>query len=173
METILDKEKMDAVKALADTNMKVSEAKASLALIKADEGKYLAGREKKALELVERVLEESSLLLREARGNYEQVKDLHKGAGAFAEELSAAQRGLSEAVKGLETAGAEFELRAEILRKEVEAARQEVKTDQVRLKNDRESLQRERDALSRESRIVADERQAIDRAISRLKQGKI
>lgn len=75
MPEILEKQKMDVLKVLADTNIKISEAKNTLFKIQEDETEYLKKREEKALVKVQKVLDESKEILDKAHSNYE---DTHK-----------------------------------------------------------------------------------------------
>lgn len=75
MEQTINTEKMNALKALADTNLKVSEARNVLFKLQEDEMEYLEIREKKALIKIQKALSDSQELIDETHKNYEKVTD--------------------------------------------------------------------------------------------------
>lgn len=173
METILDKERMDAMKALADANMKVSEARASLAAIKGSESSYLAEREKKALEAVDRVLAGSAGLLKEARDNYSQAESIGKTVSEFAQFLAESQARFADTVGLFEERGRLWEVEVRAREETLAALRQGLEADKKRLENDKESLERAKKQLAADRKRVEDDRQTLERAITRLRSNKI
>ena len=78
MENIITTEKMEALKALADANVKVSEVRGTIAKLKSEESAYLEEREKKALERIQIILDESESVLKEALSNYKAIHQFAK-----------------------------------------------------------------------------------------------
>lgn len=168
-----EQEKMNSIKALADTNVKIGEARGVLEALKKEESVYLEQREKKAVEVVDKVLADSKEVLKEATENYQEVKDLLNSASSFADFLK-------EAYSSFTTLVGRFSEKSEIWEKEVArqqeefaVIRQQISDDRVRIKNDREAIQREREVLSNEKRKIDDQRATLERAINRLKEGRI
>ena len=84
---VINKEKMEALQALADTNIKVGEARGTLTKIKSEESEYLKEREEKTLQLVQNILDESEEVLKKAFSNYEEIKKLSSDASDFSQFL--------------------------------------------------------------------------------------
>lgn len=84
---ILSQEKMKIVKELADTNIKISEAKNILFKLQENETEYLEGREKKALHKIQEVLTNSAELLDQTQKNYESVHEFCKTISDYSDFL--------------------------------------------------------------------------------------
>ncbi len=173
METILDKEKMESVRALAETNIKISEARNTLSSLKSIENSYLADREAKALKIIAKVIDDSSSILKEAYANHEEIKSLSKTVSEFSSFLAEAHDKFRLLVTEFDQKNAVWN---EVMRqKEEETTRikQEIASDRVRIKNDQDSIRRREEILRQEKRKIDDERGTIERAIKRLREGKI
>lgn len=173
MEHIVDKEKMDSLKALAETNMKVSETKNILIKLEETETEYLVGREKKAMERIQKVHDDSADLLKETHSNYELTSSLLTSVSASADFLGTAY----EQFKGLLT---DFEERNEVWEKNCEKweanaaeVRQKIKVDQVKLENAKKSQEIREKAIENSLIKLADDEGTLKRAIGRLKEGRI
>lgn len=92
-----EQQKIASLKEIADTNMKVSAAKNVLFELQRDETVYLEGREKRALERIQRVLDESEAILAKATENHEEVHKLCQSVSSFADFLA----GAHDSFKGL------------------------------------------------------------------------
>jgi len=173
MEHILTKEKMDAVKALADTNIKISEARDTLAKIKALESSYLSDREKKAIEMIEKIIKDSENLLKEAKNNYEEIISLYNTVSGFSSFLTDSYGKFKEMLVEFEKKNILWTASLNAREEELSQISATIRLDKVRIKNDRESLNRKEEDLKLERRKINDDRAVIDRAITRLKEGKI
>lgn len=173
MEHILTKEKMDAMKALADTNIKISEARDSLAKIKALESSYLSDREKKAIEVVEKVIQDSENLLKEAKGNYVEVMSLYNTVSEFSSFLADSYKQFNEMLVEFEKKNMLWTSSLKAKEDELSQITETVRLDKIRIKNDRESLNRKEEDLRSDRRKISDDRAMIERTIIRLKEGKI
>jgi len=168
-----EKEKMDSIKALADTNVKIGEVKGVLENLKKDEVVYLEEREKKAIEVVDKVLTDSKEILGEATKNYQGVKDLLNSASSFADFLKEAYTSFSSLVEKFSEKSAIWEEEVTRQQKEIADIKQQISDDQVRIKNDREALQRKEASLAVEKRKIDDQRATLERTINRLREGRI
>lgn len=173
MEHILDTEKMDAMKALADTNIKVSEAKEALMKLKSLETTYLSGREKETKELVDKVVKDSEALLREAKGNYEEVKQLYNTVSEFVTFLTETYEKLEGFLEKVSEHDRVYRTDLKAKGESINQLLQEIRNDKIRIKNDQESLNRKSILLRDAQRKLDLDRATLDRAINRLKEGKI
>lgn len=168
-----EQEKMNSIKALADTNVKIGEARGVLEALKKEESVYLEEREKKAVEVVDKVLADSKEVLGEVKENYQEVKDLLNSASSFADFLKEAYGSFTGLVEKFSEKSAAWEEEVARQQKEFAGIRQQISNDQVRLKNDREAIEKKEASLLVEKRKIDDQRATLERAINRLKEGRI
>lgn len=89
-EQILEKENMNSIKALSDVNIKISDAKNLLFKLQEEETEYLVKREEKALEKINKVLNESKDLLDKTHQNYEEIHQFCQVVSGYADFLEEA-----------------------------------------------------------------------------------
>lgn len=164
---------MDALKALADTNLKVSEVKGHLIKLQEIETEYLVEREKKAVLRIQGIITESRELFQEVSTNYQEVNNLCKTASEFASFLGEAFRDFNSLVK-------DFDVRQDLWDAEVKKREEEfaeikklINIDRVFLKNDQDSVKKDRELLDIAKRKLADDQEEVKRAIKRLKENRI
>ncbi len=140
MQNTVSKEYMDSLKVLADTNMKISEAKGILSKLQETETDYLVGRETKALDRIEKVHEESSYLLKETKDNYREVHSLLNTASTLVQFIGE----ITEKFEGMIT---DFNARNEAWEERIKESekvslhlKNEIKADQIQVANDKKSL---------------------------------
>ena len=165
----IDAEKFNAVKELSEINMLISEGRASLALIKKDEEKYLSFRENVAHERIAKVLNESREYLEEISKNQD-------GLVRYKTELKAYATSLKDFAKELTTLFEDFigrtktadeELSAKC--KEIEDGLKEIKIQRTQIFKDQEQLARDRDMIHEEKKALKDSRETLERAWAEFK----
>lgn len=114
----IDKTKMDALKELADTNIKISAAKATLFKMQEDETFYLQEREQKALNKINQLLDDSKEILDKTKENYNEIHILCQEVSGFCDFLVEYSGKFTELL-------ADFNFRSETWDKEVEKQRAE------------------------------------------------
>jgi len=169
----IEKQKMDSLKSLAETNIEVSKAKELLFNFRKEESVYLEEREAKTLALVQKIMDESQEVLKGAFKNYEEIQSLSRESSQFATFLTELYADFTELRTLFEEKTAEWEKSVKETEKQLEEVKKQIKIDQVQIKNDRESIAREKVLLKQEKRKMADERETLVRAINRLKNNKI
>jgi len=173
MQHEINKETMDSLKALADTNMKISEAKSTLYTLQKEQVEYLRNREKLTLEQVQKVLDNSKALVRETNENYEQVKTFYNTVSSYAQFLSEAHTNFDSLI-GV------FAEKSELWSQEIKRQEDEILTQKNRLKADhakitdeREGIERAKVKLQEVERKLTSDRGTLERAIQRLKNNRI
>lgn len=151
-------EQMTALKALTDTNMKISEAKGVLYKLQETETEYLIEREKKALSRIHQTIEDSRHLLDESKRNYEEIQELYRTAGTFLETVNKTYDSFQEIVKDFSERNQAWETNIGRQQDEIADQRKEIKADQVRIKNDQKSLE-SKGKLLENTRIHLESRQ--------------
>jgi len=169
----LEKNKIEALSALSSLNMRVSEAHNALSKLKEEEKTYLAEREGRFMERIAKILEESEDVLKEAGKNYDEVKSLVQIATDFTQFIVESVEEIKEVRIAFEENTKLFDESVKRREGEIEELRKSVKLDRTQLENDKKTLESNREALKREKKKVQDERGVIERAINRLKEGRI
>lgn len=171
--TELEKEKMDSVRALAETNMQISEAKTLLFKMREEEKAYIASRSNKALTEIQKIFDESSELVQGIRSNYKEVNDVTKEASILTTSLLEARENLTILIKDFEEHSKHWEKQVKEREKVFEDIKKDIKKDQVTIANDKKSIEKQKTLLKEEQRKIEDQRATLERAIERLKQGRI
>lgn len=174
METqIIETEKMEALKALADANVKVGEIRGIIAKLKLEESAYLEEREKKALARVQRILEESESVLKESLANYEAIHQFAKDTTELADFV---QESYGE-FKTLQTTFNEYtvawESNISAKEKALSDLQKKIKIDRVQVDMDREAVRAAEKRVAIDRIKNRDERETLERAIKRLKENRI
>lgn len=173
MEHTVDTQTMSALKALSDTNLKVSEARALLTTLQEEETGYLETRELKALERIQKVYDESALLIKQTEENYVEVNTLCSSVV----ELSAFVTGACQKFTGLKEAfdekASEWEKSITEKEKQVAGLRTLAEADRVKIANETKAVERSKELVLQDQRKLADQRGALERAITRLKDNRI
>lgn len=169
----LSKEHMDSMKALADTNMKIGEAKGTLLKLQEQETSYLKEREEKVHARIQKILDDSKELLAEAQANYSKIKELHDTVSSFSSFLSSAYDFFIGILKDFREKNDLWDNQASEIEEGFAKIRQEINNDRIRIKNDQEALIQRKKVLDVEKVKIDSDRGELDRAITRLKENRI
>lgn len=164
---------MDSVKELAATNLKISEAKNIIFKLQEDETVYLEEREKKALVRIDKVLEDSRELLDLTKGNYNEVHEFCKTISSFANFLSEAHTKFGGVLESYKERNDEWNIEIDRQNAELEEIRKNITIERSLLANEKKNIEKAREGIEKEMKKMVDERGTLDRAIIRLKEGRI
>ena len=173
MDNIVTKEQMDSLKALSEINLKISEAKNTLFALQEDETEYLVARERKAMDRIQKVVDESTELVKEADQNHTQIKQLFVEVSAFAEKLIKTQQDFRGLITEFEQRNVEWEKDIGRQQDEIEEIRKKQKIEKVQIENDLQNISQARKKLTEDQKKLDSERGTLERAIKRLKEGRI
>ena len=169
----LDKANMDSVKELADTNIKISEAKNILFKLQGDEKSYLDSREVKALEVVQKVLNDSAELLKEAKGNYLEIHELCTTANQFVQFLLEGYAQFQNIVKDFNEHSELWEQKIRKREGDLAEVRRGLEVDKTVMANDRKSLETAKKQFLNDKKKLESDQGTLQRAIKRLKENRI
>lgn len=88
----------EALTALSNVNLKISEARNTLIKLEEIETEYLVSRENKAMDRIKNVLESSKELVAETNKNYEIIKDFARSVTQSSNFLTEAHKSFSELI---------------------------------------------------------------------------
>lgn len=132
---------MDSIKALADTNLKISEAKNLLFKIQEEESNYLIERENKAIIKIQETLDSSRDLIKETKENYQEVHDLAHSASQFAGELIAFYEKLQDIKENFDKKSEIWEESVKKQNEEMSEIRKSIDIDKLIIENDKKSIE--------------------------------
>lgn len=136
----VSKEQMQALQTLADTNLKISEAKNTLLRLQEEETDYLVSREKKAVEKIEQVVKDSQSLVNEIKDNHEKVQEFYQTVSSFTGFMT-------ETYDKFHHISEDFEKRTEAWEIKVKTQMSDVSLIRKEVQKDREKLDKELEAL--------------------------
>jgi len=164
---------MEAIKALAETNMKISEAKNALALIKKEEVSYLEQREKEATERVSRILGESNELVKQTKGNYEDIKQFLNTVSSLALSVVESQETLELLIASFNEKSRLWEAETKKQEEEIEEIKKHMVADKAYIQAEHKNIQKQHEKIRNEQKKLDADRGTLERAIKRLKEGRI
>lgn len=165
----IEKQKMDSLRALSETNLEVSKIKAVLETLKKEESAYIKEREEKVLAQIRTLLDESKEITRETLQNYSAINDLSKNTKILAQFVVEAHEELTKLVKVFEETTKNWENEVAGMHKEIAEARKELKVEAQLLKNEQLSIEKRKIEVANQERKVRDQRETLERAFNRLK----
>ena len=171
METqVINTEKMEALKSLAQTNVKVGEAKGILLKLKAEESDYLNEREKKTLEKVNEIMLESESILKQAFSNYEEIKKFGSDVAEVAAFLAEAYKDFQDLQESFNQYNEEWQKSINATEARIKEMQDTLKADQDQLAADQKWVRGEEKKIAEDKRKIRSDRETLVRGIARLKE---
>lgn len=173
MEHTVDSKQMVALEALAATNLKVSEARGTLIKLEETETEYLIGRERRAMERIQEVHDDSSDLLKATQTNYDGVHQILSTVSGFSDYLSKAYDEFKGMLDSFEERNREWEANCKIWEDKVIETKNEIKVEQTKIYNEKKNIERQQTKIEMDRMKIEDDRGTLERAITRLKENRI
>lgn len=139
---------MNSIRVLAETNMKISEAKSALNKLQEEETDYLLAREKKFMSQVDKNLQESRHILEEIGNNYQGVHDLYDSTKQFCDVLVEMYGKFHKMTEDFTKRTLAWEERIKDQQQAIDQMKREVKIDKVQIENDKKSLETKKKSLN-------------------------
>lgn len=173
MENFVDKQQMDALKALAATTLKVSDAKTTLIKLEETETEYLVGREKKAMECIQKVHDTSADLLQKTQENYDGVTQILSTISGFTDFITKAYGKFQDILKAFDERNVLWEENCKKWEEENQKKVNELKLRQSVVEGMEFANEKTKKKLSEDQQKLDDRYGTLERAIKRLKEGRI
>jgi len=155
METELEPQKMQMLKEMADTNVRISDAKNLLFKLQEDETVYLEAREKKAMVKINKVFEDSKDLLDKTYKNYEEIHQFCQKVNEYADFLSETH---TKFQKILEV----FEKKNELWEKNVKNTNEEIAKQRKIIEQDSKAIKIREERIDEENEKIKKEREHLE-----------
>ena len=169
----ISKQQMEGMRGLADTNIKISDAKNILFKLEETETEYLEEREKKAVKRIQQVLEDSKDVLDMVQKNYYEVTQFNNTVSSFADSVMELYGKLVTCLDKFDEKSDLFEKETLRQSNEFNEIKKQIKIDQVSNENEKSNIEKAKESLAERERKLESDRGTLDRAIKRLKEGKI
>lgn len=164
----IEKQKMDSLKALAETNLKVSAAQEKLANLKKEEFEHAEKQKVRSLENLQVILDESQRILEAAFDNYKSINELATSSSELTEKVDDLYEEFIKYQATFTKKVAAWNGEVADKEKELEKIKQLIVIDQHKINADRESLERRKIIIQNEERKLRDGRETLERALNRL-----
>ena len=172
-EITVTKDQHDALKTLADTNMKISEAKNALFKLQETETAYLTAREEKAMGRINKMFEDSKDILTQTQKNYNETQQFHNTVSSFAESLVEAHKKFQALLADFDSRNDVWEKEVSHHEKQVTEIKHRIEEDKAKNANEKKNLELAKKSLEIEKKRLEDERGTLTRVIERLKNNRI
>lgn len=163
-------EQINSLKILADTNLKISEAKNTLLKLQEEEKEYLQKREEEVHLMIAKVLDDSKDLLEETKYNYKEVKNFHNVTLSFSDFLKEMYEKYRIFVEGFNERS---DLWNEIYNKQIEEIgelRKDIDKDNEEIKRKNKTLEEDKEKLKKDRRHVESQQQTLETSYKELKK---
>jgi hypothetical protein len=164
----LDKEKMDIMKELADTRLKISEAGNVLTQLKTDESTYLNKREKKALDGIEKILEDSKDLLIKTHENYDEIHKLCQTISSFTGFVLEAHGKFQDLLTDFNTRSESWDREVARQHGELAEIRRNINTERTIIENEQKGIKAALKKIEKEKTLIESRQSQIKVAIELL-----
>lgn len=161
---------MKSLEVLADTNLKISEAKNSLFKLQQTEQEYLKEREEKTKEIVQKALNESIELLKQTKYNYEEIKQFQNTTRTFADFLEEMFQKYTEFVENFNKRAELWEEIAKSQNEEIANLRKEIENEKEINKEKEKSLKEKEKILEREKIHIQSQQATLSSSYNELKK---
>lgn len=173
MENQVTHEQMNSLKALADTNIEISKAKEVLFSLQETETQYVIDREKRVMERISRIVQDSGDILAQAYENYHETTQFYGTVSSFASFLSDSYDSFKGVVKSFDEKCEIWEQGMTTQEKSISDLLQTIKNDRIRITNDRKGIELREKSLAEERILINDMRSTIERETIRLKNKEL
>lgn len=161
-------EQMNSLRALADTNMKVSEAKALLIKIEETKLQYFKLRETETNERIAKLLADSNETLIQARNNYYETTQFYNTISSFADSLKASYSSFQGLLTDFQQRDIAWKKNMTEQEKMVADLRKEAQLEKTLIESEKQTILIRQKNLDEERVRVNDMRGTIEREIIRM-----
>lgn len=170
---VITTEQMESMEALSKVNLEISEARNVLFKLQEEETAYLVARERKVMDRIQKTVDESHQLVKEADKNHGQIKLFAGEISNFAQNLLRIQKDFHETLEEFENRNIEWEKDIGRQQDGIANIRKSLKVESVQIENDKKSLKQGQKRLENDQKKLNSDRGTVERAINRLKENRV
>lgn len=166
----LDQQTMTALETLAQTNVKIGEARGILADLKLTETSYFEEREKATIEKIQAVLDDSEGIVAKIHDNYYEITQFYADITSFVGFLSQIQESVQTTIESFNKKVDVWEGQTKREEERLGVLRQNVETQQKQLDIDKKSRTEALKKIKDEKQLINSRQQQIAEALKVLEQ---
>lgn len=167
---IISQQNMQAMEKLASTNLEVSNARNALFKMKEDETSYINEREKRTLERIAKLLDDSEEILNKTKNNYAELDDLLNTVSGVAKFITEAQGNFHQMIQDFEERDVLWQAKVAKHESELKETLKSIQIREVFLANEKKNIEKSKLILSEEKKKIDDKWAEIARELKRLKK---
>jgi hypothetical protein len=164
----LEQKKMEVLKELADTNIKISENKNIISKLQEEETEYLILREKKAVQQINQVLLDSKDLLEQTKENYEEVHIFCQTITEYSKSLKEAHTKFDKMLSDFREKDKEWEEEVKKQREEIEKIKQAIEIEKTTIKNDKKYIEKANENIKKETLHIESKQRQLKIALQEI-----
>lgn len=164
----LDEKTMSQLQLLADTNVKIGEARGILADLEATKDNYLEEREKATIAKIADILRQSTNMIEQMNSNYTEIKSFHDTVISMVTFLSDIQTGVSNVVADFADQQTLFEEYVNQKETEFSSMQQNLELQTSAIKADKASIAQQYKSIAADKALIESRQQQIISAMKTL-----
>lgn len=168
----LDKKTMTAMETLAQTNVKIGEAKGILENLKLTEMSYLEEREKTTIVKIQSILDESEVLVSKIKGNYEEISTFYANTCTYVEFLSEIQKKIAVTIESFNQNVTIWEESVKKEENRLFLLRRDIDIQEKKIEIDKKTLDAGFKKLANESKLIESRQAQLSSALKIIEKKK-
>lgn len=169
MEQQVSSEQMNSLNALANTNIEISKAKEVLFKMKEEETEYLKKREKKAIQKIQKIIDESASLLQGARDNYYETTQFYNTVSAFSASLVHSYAIFKEIITDFDEKNELWEVSIKKQLDFIAEEKKKISEDKTRIENDKKGIEKSFILIENDKKLIESRQSQMSAALKIIK----
>lgn len=166
----LNKQTMTAMETLANTNVKIGEAKGILQKLQEIETTYLEEREKATVLKIDSILNESEHLLSKIHSNHEEINHFYSTTASFVGFLSEIQDKFLKTITSFNQKADQWEEYVKKTQSKIDLLNRDIKVQQQGIETDKKSIEKGLKAIENGKKVIESRQAQIASALAVLEQ---
>ena len=161
---------MEALKKLAETNLLISDAKNALFKLRDEETAYLSEREKKTLDRIQKMFDESEELLNQTKGNYSELSALLNNISDLSRFIVEMQGNFGKMIADFDERDVLWQQKVALKEKSLTELARKIQIDQAVIASEKKNILADRKNIAEQNQKINDKWAEIERELKRLKE---
>jgi hypothetical protein len=150
----LEQEQMKIMQAIAEANIKISDARTELSTLKAEHDSYLKERENEVMEKLEALLDSSDEIIKKINKNHLKITDITKTVCGFADFIADLGQKTSDTIEEFKLAQERFHVYVVGRERQLGLISEENHLDRKRLDDAEEMINRKKEFLQKQEGVL-------------------
>lgn len=169
----LDHEAFESIKELAAIQANIAEGRDTLANLEKNKESFLAVQEAELIERLQKALKESSSYVNEINKYNDELVEYRRDTDSYIKSLRYFNERVVSVSNTIETSVSNIIAHLDEQSEAISKAKKQIKLDRENIKTEREELAMKNKLMQEQEIKLKDGQETLERAITRLKQGRI